>query len=765
MAIIINGRRRSSSTGIAKALLVFLAFASLYAAATAASDTLRQGQVLRDDLVSRSGMFKLGTFNPGASKNRYLGIWMEDAEDRKVVWVANRDKPIVDSSGSLMLDDRGNLNLTIGGGRFIVLNSNQTTTAANTSNLTATLLDSGNFVLTGDVSFNANGSAGVKRVVLWQSFDYPTDTLLAGMKLGFNFKTGRNWSLTSWINDQIPAPGAFTLGLNPSATTQLLIWRRGEVYWNSGDWNFSGRRFDIVLWFTTAVSNLRYVSNEDEKYFIFSPYQEKESDSRHVVNGWVMDSGGLISNYGLAKHLNSMELARTSLVLECLNPSNEPYWSPGCVEQKKLPECRRGDEEFLDRRGQIVGQPLQIDSDPSLGITDCDAKCWSICDCVAYATANDNETGCQLWNQDFEFFSDDYGKEKEVVEMAHHLNMRKNRRGKGEMEIVFSSIMEATNNFSPANKLGEGGLGPVYKGQLMGGQEIAVKRLSRSSGQGLIEFKNEIILIAKLQHVNLVRLLGCCLQGEEKILIYEYLPNKSLDSFLFDSTKREQLDWKRRINIIKGIVQGLVYLREYSRLRIIHRDLKASNILLDDEMNPKISDFGMARIFGRNESEANTNRVVGTYGYMAPEYAMEGVFSVRSDVYSFGVLLLEIISGRKNTSFYHFDRHINLVGYAWDLWKQGASLELMDSILGGSCSKQEFLRCIHVGLLCVQENAIERPTISDVALMLAHETMPLPAPKQPAFSFGRGVTELDLPNAKPKNCSLNGLSVSIMDAR
>ncbi|XP_058729608.1 cysteine-rich receptor-like protein kinase 25 [Vicia villosa] len=180
--------------------------------------------------------------------------------------------------------------------------------------------------------------------------------------------------------------------------------------------------------------------------------------------------------------------------------------------------------------------------------------------------------------------------------------------------IVFRylTIKVATNNFSKENKLGEGGFGTVYKGKLRKGQEIAVKRLSKTSNQGLEEFKNEITLTARLQHVNLVRLFGYCTKRNEKLLVYEYLPNKSLDHFLFDPRKSSLLDWKKRVNIIEGITQGLLYLQEYSNFTIIHRDLKASNVLLDHQMNPKISDFGLARIFEKNELEANTSRIVGT---------------------------------------------------------------------------------------------------------------------------------------------------------
>eukprot|EP00261_Vitis_vinifera_P014502 XP_003632437.2 PREDICTED: cysteine-rich receptor-like protein kinase 10 isoform X1 [Vitis vinifera] len=295
----------------------------------------------------------------------------------------------------------------------------------------------------------------------------------------------------------------------------------------------------------------------------------------------------------------------------------------------------------------------------------------------------------------------------------------------------FDYIMIATNNFSSQNKIGKGGFGDVYKGKLIDGQEIAVKRLSRGSGQGLVEFKNEIRLISNLQHMNIIRLIGCSISGEERILIYEFMPNKSLDFFLFDARCKKLLDWKKRYNIIEGIAQGLLYLHKYSRLRIIHRDLKASNILLDHDMNPKISDFGMARIVRPNAIEANTERIVGTIGYMSPEYARNGIFSMKSDVYSFGVLMLEIISGRKNKIFHHNDCTINLVGYAWDLWKERRSLELVDPELGVSNSTAQMLRCIHVAMLCVQGNAANRPTVSDAIFMLTNETVPLPTPTLP----------------------------------
>ncbi|CAL5412088.1 unnamed protein product [Camellia sinensis] len=328
-----------------------------------------------------------------------------------------------------------------------------------------------------------------------------------------------------------------------------------------------------------------------------------------------------------------------------------------------------------------------------------------------------------------------------------------------------STVFAATDKFSSGNKIGEGGFGSVYKGELSNGQEIAVKRLSQSSGQGIKEFKNEVILIAKLQHRNLVRLLGCCIQGEERMLIYEFLQNKSLDNFIFDQTGRKLLPWKKRFNIIIGIARGLLYLHEDSRLRIIHRDLKASNILLDNDMDPKISDFGIARIFGGEQIEEKTKRVMGTYGYMSPEYAMSGHFSVKSDVFSFGVLVLEIISGKKNWGFCHHEHDLNLIGHAWKLWNEESPLKLMDKELEGSFSAKEVVRCIQVGLLCVQQRPEDRPTMSSVVFMLSNESAELSQPKEPGFCVESFSVKNESSSSRHTSSTANDLTITELAGR
>jgi hypothetical protein len=338
------------------------------------------------------------------------------------------------------------------------------------------------------------------------------------------------------------------------------------------------------------------------------------------------------------------------------------------------------------------------------------------------------------------------------------------------LQLDYRAIQAATNDFSENNKIGRGGFGDVYKGTFSNGTEVAVKRLSKTSEQGDTEFKNEVVVVANLRHKNLVRILGFSIEREERILVYEYVENKSLDNFLFDPAKKGQLYWTQRYHIIGGIARGILYLHQDSRLTIIHRDLKASNILLDADMNPKIADFGMARIFGMDQTQQNTSRIVGTYGYMSPEYAMRGQFSMKSDVYSFGVLVLEIISGRKNNSFIETDDAQDLVTHAWRLWRNGTALDLVDPFIADSCRKSEVVRCTHIGLLCVQEDPVKRPAMSTISVMLTSNTMALPAPQQPGF-FVRsrpGTNRLDSDQSttnKSVTVSIDDKSMSDLDPR
>ncbi|KAK9155889.1 hypothetical protein Sjap_003369 [Stephania japonica] len=299
-------------------------------------------------------------------------------------------------------------------------------------------------------------------------------------------------------------------------------------------------------------------------------------------------------------------------------------------------------------------------------------------------------------------------------------------------QFALDTIRSTTNNFSDDNKLGRDGFGVVYKGTLSNGQEIVVKRFSKSSSQGSEGFRNEAMLLHKLQHRNLVRLLGFCLDEEEKLLIYEYVPNGSLDKHLFDPNKKLYLDWERRYKIIRRIARGLLYLHEDSRLKIIHRGLKASKILLDDEMNAKISDFGMARLFDVDQTHHKTERVAGTFGYMAPEYVVKGLFSMKSDVYSFGVLVLEIISGLQIINQNRTDSSKDLIKSAWMHWREGAHLEFLDPSLTSS-SPSEVMKCMHIGLLCIQKNIEDRPTMASVVLMLDSNSAILATPSPPPF--------------------------------
>ncbi|KAL0909428.1 hypothetical protein M5K25_020298 [Dendrobium thyrsiflorum] len=280
----------------------------------------------------------------------------------------------------------------------------------------------------------------------------------------------------------------------------------------------------------------------------------------------------------------------------------------------------------------------------------------------------------------------------------------------------YSELKTSTEDFNRSNFLGEGGFGPVFKGKLHDGRMVAVKQLSLASQQGEIQFKAEIATISAVQHRNLAKLYGCCIEGDKRLLVYEYLENKSLDQAIFRK-KDLHLDWKTRFEICLGVARGLAYLHEESSVRIIHRDVKSSNILLDGNLTPKISDFGLAKLYDDKRTHIST-RVAGTIGYLAPEYAMRGHLTEKADVFGFGVVALEVLSGRPNSDLALEEEKSYLLDWAWNLYEQKLELELVDRSLS-SYNRDEATRVIGVSLLCIQASPTLRPAMSTVVAMLA----------------------------------------------
>nr|AJP61141.1 SRKp [Arabidopsis halleri] len=804
-------------------------------------------------IVSPGGVFELGFFRI-LGDSWYLGIWYKKISQRTYVWVANRDNPLSNPIGILKIS---NANLVILDNSDISVWTTNLTGAVR-SPVVAELLDNGNFVLR-DSKINESDE------FLWQSFDFPTDTLLPQMKLGRDHKRGLNRFLTSWKSSFDPSSGSFMFKLETRGlpeffgfTTFLEVYRSGPwdglrfsgipemQQWDDIIYNFTENRDEVAYTFRVTEHNFysRLTINTVGRLegFMWEPTQQEWNMF------WFMPKD-TCDLYGICGPYAYCDMS-TSPACNCIKgfqPLSQQEWASGDVTGR----CRRktqltcGEDRFFKLMNMKLPATTAAVVDKRIGLKECEKKCKTHCNCTAYANSDvrNGGSGCIIWIGEFRdirnyaadgqdlyvrlapaefgersnisgkiigliigislmlvlsFIMYCFWKKKQRRARAtaapigyrdriqesiitNGVVMSSGRRLLGEKEDLelplteFETVVMATDNFSDSNILGRGGFGIVYKGRLLDGQEIAVKRLSEMSSQGTNEFKNEVRLIARLQHINLVRLLSCCIYADEKILIYEYLENGSLDSHLFETTQSSnKLNWQTRFNIINGIARGLLYLHQDSRFKIIHRDMKASNVLLDKNMTPKISDFGMARIFERDETEANTRKVVGTYGYMSPEYAMEGIFSVKSDVFSFGVLVLEIVSGKRNRGFHNSGQDNNLLGYTWENWKEGKGLEIVDSIIVDSSSSMslfrphEVLRCIQIGLLCVQERAEDRPKMSSVVLMLGSEKGEIPQPKRPGYCVGRSSLDTDSSLSTKRDSeslTVNQITVSVINAR
>ncbi|XP_020418727.1 probable LRR receptor-like serine/threonine-protein kinase At1g56130 isoform X2 [Prunus persica] len=331
----------------------------------------------------------------------------------------------------------------------------------------------------------------------------------------------------------------------------------------------------------------------------------------------------------------------------------------------------------------------------------------------------------------------------------------------GPLTFSFSELKSATNDFNPDNKLGEGGFGPVYKGTLNDGRVIAVKQLSAASHQGKSQFVTEIATISAVQHNNLVDLYGFCVEGDKRLLVYEYLENNSLDQALFGK-RSLNLDWSTRFDICLGVARGLTYLHEESRLRIVHRDVKASNILLDSNLIPKISDFGLAKLYDDKKTHISTG-VAGTIGYLAPEYAMRGHLTEKSDVFSFGVVALETVSGRPNSDPSLDEEKIYLLEWAWYLHETKREVELVDSRLS-EFNEEEVKRVIAIAFLCTQASPLLRPSMSRVVGMLSGDIEVATVTSKPGYLTDWKFDDISGINSMTIDMSTKGTDSSVYNS-
>ena len=723
-------------------------------------------------LVSEGGVFELGFFKPGNSSNYYIGIWYKKVAAKTIVWVANRDNHVSDKNTATLTISGGNLVLLDGSSRHVW--STNTSSPRSGSVVEAVLLDSGNLVLRDRPNDDASEP-------LWQSFDHPTNTFLPGGKIKLDNKTKKPQYLTSWKNMEDPATGLFSLELDPEGSTAFLITRnKTEQYWTSGSWD--GHIFSLVPEMRlNYIFNFSFVSNENESYFTYSLYnssilsrliidvsgQIKQLTWLESAQQWNLfwsqprqqcDVHAFCGAFGSCTEISMMGPCNC---LKGFEPKSVSDWnlndySGGCQRKTKL-QCENSNPSNRDEVGFVaipnVVLPKDAQSVGSGNEGECQSVCLSICSCTAYAY---DSNGCSIWVGNLlnvqQLSSDDSSGETLYLKLAaSEIHDGKSSKGKfigvvvgvvvgvgvllailwirkrmvsgkaAEGSLVayaYRDLQYATRNFS--EKLGGGGFGSVFKGTLDDSTVVAVKKLG-SFSQRKKQFQTEVRTMGTIQHVNLVRLHGFCSEGNKKLLVYEYMPNGSLDFHLFQNKNFVVLDWKTRYQIALGIARGLAYLHEKCRDCIIHCDIKPENILLDADFCPKIADFGLAKLVGRDFSRVLAT-VRGTKNYLSPEWISGVPITAKADVYSYGMMLFEIVSGRRNSdelSYSEDDQFTFFPTRAANIVAQGGNvLSLLDPSLEQNADAEEVTRMATVASWCIQDNETYRPTMGQVVHIL-----------------------------------------------
>ncbi|KAI3714099.1 hypothetical protein L1987_72689 [Smallanthus sonchifolius] len=728
------------------------------------ADTISANQSLSGNqtIISKGENFELGFFRAGNSSNYYIGIWYKKAYSNPptIVWVANRETPISDIFISELKFVNGNLVL-FNEYKVPIWSTNITTTSLNS--VIAVLLDDGNLVL-------RDGSKSVEPV--WQSFDHPVHTWLPGAKLAYDNRTKKSQLLTSWRSNEDPGVGLFSLELIPSTKEYISKWNGSQQYWTSGSWN--GQIFSIVPEMRlTYIYNFSFITNENESYFTYSVYNPS------VISRFVMDVSGQVQQLTWLEATKQWNLFWSQPKTQCqvyafcgafgacrqtglpfckcltgFKPKSENDWnqslfSSGCVRITDL-ECGNNKEISFVAVEVAKVPPNSVSVAVGSG-GECRTNCLNNCRCNAYSF-EDNR--CLVWDVELLDLSEDnvngatiYIKvaSKDLPPQLHEKNIlgavigsvagvafvlglilfviyRKKRisDGKTTMEgslvsFVYRDLQIATKNFS--EKLGGGGFGSVFKGVLRDSSVVAVKKLE-SISQGDKQFRSEVSTIGTIQHVNLVRLCGFCAQGSSKLLVYDYMPNGSLDSHLFHEKQDNLLNWKTRYGIALGIARGLVYLHEKCRDCIIHCDIKPENILLDADFCPKLADFGLAKLVDRDFSRVLTT-FRGTKGYLAPEWLSGVPVTAKADVFSYGMMLFELVYGKRNAEqsdesksrfFPSLVANVLMVG--------GDILSLLDNRLNREASVEQVTKICKVACWCIQDEEDSRPSMNLVEQIL-----------------------------------------------
>ncbi|PIA36642.1 hypothetical protein AQUCO_03300090v1 [Aquilegia coerulea] len=717
------------------------------------SDSITVGQSLsgKQTLISQGGTFELGFFKPGNSSNYYLGIWYKKISVLTVVWVANRNDPVRDpySSKLTFLKEYGLSILDASGIRVWA--------SCVPSPTVAMLLDNGNLVL-------KDGSSETS-LVRWESFYNPTDTWLPGAKLGCNKYRIIN-GLTSWRSPEDPSAARFLLLAETNKTKQLVLRNvlngsyNAYTYWTSS-WN--GKNFSIMDRNILKYVNFSHVFSDKGSYFSYSVYASSiptrlvlDLFGRIQLLMWADDSKRWDS---VLLHLNicgSNSWRNGSNDCKCLEGFeprllkewNSRSWSGGCARNKKLQCPNQGKNTFFMINSIHVAnnsKNYEVEN-----IEQCKKLCLATCYCTAYAYSS----LCTIWGDDLYIGQQVKQKERrdlhvlvlseltgstdkvkrKIYIVAGSIGAtiplgilllivwkcrRKNIRvasGTPEdylLSYKYRELQRATKNFS--EELGKGGFGSVFRGTLPDSTAIAVKTVGCLSGEK--QFRAEVNTIGMIHHKNLIRLRGFCAEGTKRLLVYDYMPNSSLNQYLFRKDFKT-LDWKTRYNIALGIARGLAYLHEKCREYIIHCDIKPENILLDAEFNPKVADFGLAKLLGRDFSRVLTS-MRGTRGYLAPEWISGVAITTKADVYSFGMMLFEIVSGRRNLDMTDDDMIDYFPAQAASKVSNGEEvISLLDRALDGNAEHEELVRVCRVACWCIQEDEKDRPSMGKIVQVL-----------------------------------------------